>query len=103
MKVLFLTLVAALGGFLFGYDTAVINGGEQQIQNLWNLSSTLHGWVMSAALWGTVLGALAGGTVTDRLGRKPTLFGVGVLYLLSAVWSAIAGGPYSLMLARFIS
>ena len=98
----FLSLAAAMGGFLFGYDTAVINGGEQQIQSVWSLSSVMHGWVMSSALWGTVIGALSGGKVCDRLGRKPTLFWVGVLYLLSAVWSAFAGGPYSLMLARFI-
>ena len=98
----FLSLAAAMGGFLFGYDTAVINGGEQQIQSVWSLSSVMHGWVMSSALWGTVIGALSGGKVCDRLGRKPTLFWVGVLYLLSAVWSAFAGGPYSLMLARFV-
>ena len=98
----FLSIAAARGGFLFGYDTAVINGGEQQIQSVWSLSSVAHGWVMSAALWGTVLGAMTGGRVCDRFGRKPTLFGVGVLYLLSAVWSAFAGGPYSLMLARFV-
>ena len=98
----FLSLAAAMGGFLFGYDTAVINGGEQQIQSAWSLSSVMHGWVMSSALWGTVIGALSGGKVCDRLGRKPTLFWVGVLYLLSAVWSAFAGGPCSLMLARFI-
>ena len=101
-KLWFLSLAAAMGGFLFGYDTAVINGGEQQIQSVWSLSSVMHGWVMSSALWGTVIGALSGGKVCDRFGRKPTLFGVGVLYLLSAVWSAFAGGPYSLMLARFI-
>ena len=70
----FLALAAALGGFLFGYDTAVINGGEQQIQRVWSLSSVLHGWVMSSALWGTVIGAVCGGKVCDRLGRKPTLF-----------------------------
>ena len=98
----FLSLVAAMGGFLFGYDTAVINGAEQQIQSGWSLSSLLHGWVMSAALWGTVAGALCGGKVTDRFGRKWTLFGVGVLYLVSAVWSAAASGPYALMAARFI-
>ena len=98
----FLSLVAAMGGFLFGYDTAVINGAEQQIQSGWGLSGLVHGWVMSAALWGTVAGALCGGKVTDRLGRKRTLFGVGVLYLVSAVWSAVATGPHSLMLARFI-
>ena len=101
-KLRFFVWVAAMGGFLFGYDTAVINGGEQQIQSVWNLSSSLHGMVMSAALWGTVLGALFGGKVTDACGRKRTLVGVGVLYLVSAVWSALAGGPYDLMLARFV-
>lgn len=98
----FLSIVAAMGGFLFGYDTAVINGAEQQIQSNWGLSGLVHGWVMSAALWGTVAGALFGGKVADRYGRKPTLFGVGVLYLVSAVWSAFAGSPYSLMVARFV-
>jgi len=101
-KLWFLSLAAAMGGFLFGYDTAVINGGEQQIQSVWSLSSVMHGWVMSSALWGTVIGALSGGKICDRFGRKRTLFAVGVLYLLSAVWSALASGPYSLMLARFI-
>lgn len=100
-KLWFFSLAAAMGGFLFGYDTAVINGGEQQIQAAWSLSPVMHGWVMSSALWGTVAGALSGGGVCDRFGRKPTLFGVGVLYFVSAVWSALAGGPYSLMAARF--
>ena len=98
----FLAIAAAMGGFLFGYDTAVINGGEQQIQSVWSLPSVLHGWVMSSALWGTVIGAVCGGKVCDRLGRKPTLFWVGVFYLVSAVWSAIAAGPYDLMVARFL-
>ena len=98
----FLSLVAAMGGFLFGYDTAVINGAEQQIQSAWSLSSVMHGWVMSSALWGTVLGALFGGRVTDRFGRKRTLLGIGVLYLASAVWSALAGGAGEMMAARFV-
>jgi MFS family permease len=102
MNTAFLAFAAAMGGFLFGYDTAVINGGEQQIQRLWNLTSTLHGWVMSSALWGTVVGAFAGGRVTDRFGRRPTLFWVGVFYFVSAVWSAFAFGPCDLMIARFI-
>ena len=100
--VVFLSLTAAMGGFLFGYDTAVINGGEQQIQSVWNLSSFVHGLVMSSALWGTVIGAMCGGKVCDRIGRKPTLFWVGVLYSVSAIWSAIAFGPNDLMVARFI-
>ena len=101
-RLLFLAMAAAMGGFLFGYDTAVINGGEQQIQSVWSLSSFMHGLVMSSALWGTVIGAVCGGKVCDRIGRKPTLFWVGVLYLVSAVWSAFAFGPQDLMVARFI-
>ena len=98
----FLSLVAAMGGFLFGYDTAVINGGEQQIQNAWGLSSFMHGLVMSSALWGTVVGAMSGGRFTDAVGRKKALLCVGALYFVSAVWSAFASGPVSLMLARFL-
>ena len=101
-SVMFLSLAAAMGGFLFGYDTAVINGGEQQIQSAWSLSSFVHGLVMSSALWGTVIGAMCGGKVCDRIGRKPTLFWVGVLYSVSAIWSALAFGPSDLMVARFI-
>ena len=102
MKVWFLAMVAALGGFLFGFDTIVINGAEQDIQRLWSLSGAMHGWVVSAALWGTVAGALAGGWTSDLFGRKRTLMAVGVLYFVSAVWSAFAGGPWSLFVARLV-
>ena len=101
-KIWFLAITAALGGFLFGFDTIVINGAEQDIQKLWNLSGQMHGWVVSAALWGTVLGSIAGGKVSDRFGRKNTLFGVGILFFVSAVWSAFAAGPWSMIAARFI-
>lgn len=98
----FMALVAALGGFLFGFDTIVINGAEQDIQRLWGLSGTMHGLVVSSALWGTVVGALGGGWIADRFGRKPTLCAVGALYFVSALWSALAGGPVALMIARLI-
>ena len=101
-KLWFLALVAAMGGFLFGYDTAVINGGEQQIQATWSLSSFMHGLVMSSALWGTVAGALFGGRFTDAIGRKKALLCIGAFYFVSAVWSAIAASPVSLMAARFL-
>ena len=101
-KVWFMALVAALGGFLFGFDTIVINGAEQDIQRLWSLSGAMHGWVVSSALWGTVVGALAGGWVADRIGRKPTLCSVGILYFVSALWSALSEGPVALMVARLI-
>ena len=101
-KIWFLAITAALGGFLFGFDTIVINGAEQDIQKLWNLSGQMHGWVVSAALWGTVIGSIAGGKVSDRFGRKMTLLGVGILFFVSAVWSAFAAGPWSMIAARFI-
>jgi len=101
-KIWFLAITAALGGFLFGFDTIVINGAEQDIQKLWNLSGQMHGWVVSAALWGTVIGSIAGGKVSDLFGRKHTLFGVGILFFVSAVWSAFASGPWSMIAARFI-
>lgn len=101
-KVWFLALVAALGGFLFGFDTIVINGAEQDIQRLWSLSGRMHGGVVSSALWGTVVGALIGGKLSDRFGRKRTLQAVGLLYLVSAVWSALAGGPVEMIVARLV-
>ena len=101
-KLWFLAVTAALGGFLFGFDTIVINGAEQDIQRLWGLSGSLHGWVMSAALWGTVIGSLIGGAISDLLGRKKTLFWGGVFYFVSAVWCAFANGPQAMIIARFI-
>ncbi|TWU24570.1 sugar porter family MFS transporter [Bythopirellula polymerisocia] len=102
-KVLYTSsIVAALGGFLFGFDTVVISGAEQTIQKLWNLSETLHGLAISAALWGTVLGSLIGGWPTDHLGRKKTLISLGLLFFVSAVWSAFAQDVNSFMVARFI-
>ncbi len=96
------SLTASLAGFLFGFDTVVISGAEQAIQALWSLDDALHGLAMSMALWGTVLGALLGRWPTDRLGRKSTLLTVGSLYVISAVWSALASGVYAFMIARFL-
>lgn len=95
-------IVAALGGFLFGFDTAVISGAEQSIQELWQLDDVWHGLAVAIALYGTVIGALLGGIPADRIGRKKTLFWVGVLYLVSALGSALAPEIYSFMLFRFL-
>ena len=95
-------IIAALGGFLFGFDTAVISGAEQKIQANWELSSFTHGLALSAALWGTVIGSLVGAYPTNKYGRKPTLLWIGVLYFVSAVWSGLATDPVSFMIARFI-
>lgn len=96
------SITVALGGFLFGFDTAVISGAEQEIQALWQLSDGLHGFAVAIALYGTVLGAMLGGLPSDRLGRKRTLFWVGILYLSSALGSALAPEILSFMVFRFI-
>jgi SP family arabinose:H+ symporter-like MFS transporter len=96
------SLVASLAGFLFGFDTVVISGAEQAIQQLWGLSDFAHGAAVGAALWGTVLGALVGSVPTDRLGRRNTLIGVGVLYFVSAVGSGIAPEVITFALARAV-
>ena len=96
------SVVSALAGFLFGFDTVVISGAEQKIQALWGLSAGMHGLAMGAALYGTVLGSLCGGWPTDRFGRKPTLLFIGVLYVLSAFGCAFADGVGVFILARFL-
>jgi sugar porter (SP) family MFS transporter len=96
------SVVSALAGFLFGFDTVVISGAEQTIQSLWGLSPGVHGLAMGAALYGTVLGSLLGGWPTDRFGRKPTLAGIGVLYILSAFGCAFADGVGTFIVARFL-
>jgi MFS transporter, SP family, arabinose:H+ symporter len=96
------SIVSALAGFLFGFDTAVISGAEKQIQTQWGLSDAAHGLVTGAALWGTVLGSLIGAWPTDKFGRRKTLLWLGVIYLVSAVWSAFAPDPVSFGLARFL-
>lgn len=101
-RLLLWSITSALAGFLFGFDTVVISGAEQTIQRLWGLSAAAHGIVMASALYGTVLGALMGAWPADRLGRKPTLLWVGVLYTVSAVGSGLAWDATSLTIARFI-
>ena len=101
-KIIFWSITVAFGGFLFGFDTAVISGAEQTIQKLWGLSDTLIGQTVAMALYGTVIGALLGGFPADKFGRKKTLFWISILYLVSAVGSALAPEVYSLMFFRFI-
>ena len=101
-RLLLWSITSALAGFLFGFDTVVISGAEQTIQTLWGLGPGVHGIVMASALYGTVLGSLIGAWPAERFGRKPTLFWIGVLYLVSAVWSALAWDAPSLIIARFI-
>jgi sugar porter (SP) family MFS transporter len=96
------SLVAALGGLLFGFDTAVISGATAQLTTAYSLTPASLGITVAAALWGTILGAMFGGIPGDRYGRRASLRITGVLYLLSAVGCAFAFGWPSLLVARFI-
>ena len=96
-------LVAALSGFLFGFDTVVISGANLPIKELWSTSPFFHGFfIMSMALWGTVLGALFGSYPTNKLGRKKTLTWIGFFFLISALGSALAVDPYTFSFFRFV-
>ncbi len=101
-KLLLWSIVVALGGFLFGFDVAVISGAEQEIKTVWNLSDVLHGIAIGVALYGTVAGALLGGIPATKWGRKKTLLWIGILYLVSAIGSAISPGVYVFMAFRLL-
>lgn len=102
MRIIQWSVISALAGFLFGFDTVVISGAEKAIQTLWGLSPAVHGVVIASALYGTVLGSLVAGYPADRLGRRATLIGIGFLYLVGAIWSAAATDVYSFIAARVI-
>lgn len=101
-KLLLWSIVVALGGFLFGFDVAVISGAEQDIKRVWQLSDVLHGVAIGVALYGTVVGALLGGIPATKFGRKKTLLWIGILYLISAIGSAIAADVYIFMAFRVL-
>jgi len=99
------SIVAALAGFIFGFDTVVISGANLPIKELWtkDLSPWFHGFfIMSMALWGTLAGALFGGIPTEKFGRKKVLLWIGILYTLSAFGTALAPDPYTFSLFRFL-
>jgi len=97
------SVVAALAGFIFGFDTVVISGANLPIKELWHTTPLFHGFfIMSMALWGTVLGAIFGGMPTDKYGRKKVLLWVGILFAVSAFGSALAPDPYTFSFFRFI-
>lgn len=102
-KLLRYSIVAALAGFIFGFDTVVISGANLPIKELWHTTPFFHGtFIMSMALWGTVLGAIFCGRPTEKYGRKKVLLWIGILFTASAIGTAIAPNPYIFSALRFI-
>ncbi len=103
-------LVAALGGLLFGFDTAVISGAEQRLQELFQPATGLsdqteafwHGFLVASALIGTIIGSVTVGKPADTYGRRSIMFVLAVLYFVSAFGSAMAWDWYSFVIFRFI-
>ncbi len=97
-------IIAALGGLLFGFDTAVISGTTKDLTRVFDLSNFGLGFTVATALIGTVIGAAyAGlGKPADKYGRKPVLFAIGILYVVSALGSALATDWIAFMIFRFV-
>ena len=96
------TGVAALGGLLFGFDTAVIAGATHALTDAYQLSPAALGLTVASALWGTILGALFAGIPGDRYGRRDSLRVMAILYVISALGCAFAWDWYSLVFFRLI-
>src|SRR5579872_333124 len=96
------TIVAALGGLLFGFDTAVIAGATAALQHAYDLSEAAKGFTVASALIGTIIGAMLAGIPGDRYGRRDSLRGLAICYVVSAIGCAFAWDWYSLLFFRFI-
>ena len=101
-SLLWVTLVAATGGFLFGYDTAVINGANQYLKAHFGLNPTQEGFAGASAILGCIPGAMVAGFLSDRFGRRKVLFLCAVLFAVSAVFSAVPRTFNEFLIARFI-
>ncbi len=100
--VLFVSLVATLGGLLFGYDTAVISGAIGFLEDFFDLTPTMVGWAASSALIGCIVGAACAGTVSDRIGRKKVLLIAAVFFFISAVGTALPRSLTEFVLYRML-
>ncbi len=99
---IFLSVVAALGGFLFGYDTAVISGTITYVADQFYLDTILRGWYVGCALTGSILGVSVAGLLTDNFGRKKTMIFAAVFFAISGLGCAIADSFTQLVLCRII-
>ena len=100
--VIFLSVVAALGGFLFGYDTAVISGTIAQVTSLFSLDSIQQGWFVGCALVGSIIGVMCAGVLSDHFGRKKTMILSAILFTVSGVGCAISASFDQLVLYRIM-
>ncbi|MDY3978885.1 MAG: sugar porter family MFS transporter [Tidjanibacter sp.] len=100
--VVFLSVVAALGGILFGYDTAVISGTVSNVASQFGLDSLAQGWYVGCALIGSIFGVATAGIVSDRIGRKPTMLIAAVLFSVSAIGCAVCSNFTQLVVYRII-
>ena len=96
------TLIAALGGLLFGFDTAVISGTTEALVSVYGLSGFGLGFTVASALIGTILGSMVVGQPTDAFGRRWVLVAIAALYFVSAVGTALAWDWWSLLFFRFV-
>lgn len=101
-RVLFLAVVAAIGGILFGYDTAVISGTTEIVKTQFGLSVGMEGWYVGCALIGSILGVLVAGILSDGLGRKKTMLISAVLFSVSAIGCAVSAGFTQLVAFRMV-
>ena len=100
--VIFMAAVAAIGGILFGYDTAVISGTTEMVKSQFTLSDMMEGWYVGCALIGSICGVLAAGTLSDYLGRKLTMLISAALFSISAIGCAVCGSFDGLVAYRII-
>lgn len=100
--IIFITIAAAIGGFLFGYDTAVVSGTNEAVWSFFHIKegSFFAGFFVSAAIIGSILGALCGGTVSERIGRRKSMIFAAILFLASSVWCAVCVSFPELLIAR---
>ncbi|MFV0536406.1 MAG: sugar porter family MFS transporter [Dysgonomonas sp.] len=98
----FLSVVAALGGFLFGYDTAVISGTIAQVSTQFSLDAISQGWYVGCALVGSIFGVLCAGVLSDNFGRKKTLMVAAILFSVSAIGCAVSSDFNHLVIARVL-
>ena len=100
--ILLITIVATLGGFLFGYDSGVINGTVDGLQKAFNSDSVGTGLSVSSMLLGSAFGAFIAGWLADKFGRRNMLILAAILFIISAWGSGIAGSPSAFIVYRII-